>query len=258
MIGLAPGNILQLLYIRERVKQFPGSAKFLEIGAGNGMISTELLKMGFQGIAVDLNESACANNRKANEKFIFEKRYTVVNDDFMNVSEGSFDIIISCMVIEHIPEPALSAFIQKAVSLLSKNGVIIFLVPSGMKFWGIEDDIAGHIRRYERNDVYELANRNQLRVGHLAGLTYPVSNILFGLSNRIVRKNEAEKLQLSLQDRTVYTGNRDVPFKTTFPFIFSIILNPIALWPFHMLQKWFSGSTNSMVLYFELSKEEHD
>jgi len=183
-------------------------------------------------MAVDLNESACANNRKANEKFILEKRYTVVNDDFMNISEGNFDIIISCMVIEHIPEPALSEFIQKAMSLLSENGSLIFLVPSGMKFWGIENDIAG--------------------------LTFPVSNILFRLSNQIVRKNEAEKLNLSLRERTVYTGNREVPFKTTFPFVFGLILNPLVLWPFHLLQKWFSANRNSMVLYFELTKDRND
>jgi SAM-dependent methyltransferase len=258
MIGLAPGNILQLLYIRERVKQLPASSRFLEIGAGNGMISTELLKLGFQGMAVDLNESACANNRKANEKFILEKRYTVVNDDFMNISEGNFDIIISCMVIEHIPEPALSEFIQKAMSLLSENGSLIFLVPSGMKFWGIEDDIAGHIRRYEFEDVHELAAKNGLLVAHIAGLTFPVSNILFRLSNQIVRKNEAEKLNLSLRERTVYTGNREVPFKTTFPFVFGLILNPLVLWPFHLLQKWFSANRNSMVLYFELTKDRND
>lgn len=255
MIGLAPGNILQLLYIRERVRQLPASSKFLEIGAGNGMISTELLKMGLKGTAVDLNESACNNNRMANKKYILNNSFSVLHDNFMNISEDDFDVIISCMVIEHIPEPALTSFIQKAVSLLSRNGTIIFLVPSGMKFWGIEDDIAGHIRRYEREDVYELAGRNYLNVMHLAGLTYPLSNILFGLSNRIVKKNETGKLQLSQQDRTVYTGNREVPFKTTFPAIFNLILNPLVMWPVHFLQKMFSKSRNSMILYFELRRK---
>jgi SAM-dependent methyltransferase len=257
MIGLPPGTILQLLYIRKRLLGFKKQYhRFLEIGAGNGMISTELLKLGFDGMAVDLNESACRNNRTANARFIEQGRYSVMNDDFMNLENESVDFTISCMVIEHIPEPALTAFIQKAKALLKPGGRMIFLVPSSMKYWGIEDEIAGHVKRYEFEDVEALAKQQGLKVDHVAGLTYPVSNWLFRLSNMIVQKKEAEKMKLSQYERTVYTGNREVQFKTTFPAIFSIILNPVVLWPLHQLQQAFSGNRNSMVLYFELTKDQ--
>jgi hypothetical protein len=104
--------------------------------------------------------------------------------------------------------------------------------------------------------VEALAKQQGLKVDHVAGLTYPVSNWLFRLSNMIVQKKEAEKMKLSQYERTVYTGNREVQFKTTFPAIFSIILNPVVLWPLHQLQQAFSGNRNSMVLYFELTKDQ--
>ena len=68
MIGLPPGNILQYLFLKERLNRYRGIGKksFIEIGSGNGNVSEIFLKKGFEGIGFDLNESACANNRKHN------------------------------------------------------------------------------------------------------------------------------------------------------------------------------------------------
>jgi len=75
----------------------------------------------------------------------------VINDDFIELEfEEIYDLIISSMVIEYLPENRLELFLNKCKSLLNENGIITFLVPSSTKHWSIEDDIAGHIKRYER------------------------------------------------------------------------------------------------------------
>jgi hypothetical protein len=134
------------------------------------------------------------------------------------------------------------------------GGRLVFFVPASMKYWGIEDKIAGHILRYEKNDVFDLANKMDLKLSHLAGLTYPLSNFLFRLSNNIIARNESDKLKLSQTERTVYTGNREVNYKTRFPRIFNLILNEYALYPLHVFQKLFIKNKNSMVIYMELTK----
>jgi hypothetical protein len=108
--------------------------------------------------------------------------------------------------------------------------------------------------RYEKNDVIELANKMDLKLLHLAGLTYPLSNFLFRLSNNIISRNESDKLNLSQTERTVYTGNREVNYKTQFPRIFNLVLNEYALYPLHVLQKFFIKNRKSMVIYMELTK----
>lgn len=256
LVGFPPGSILQYLYLQERLKSSwnSESKKFLEIGSGNGHVSSIFLKLGWSGIGIDLNKSACKNNEIRNLKYIIKNKYKVLNDDFLNcnISE-KFDVIISYMVIEHLSDNHLDYFMIKAISLLEQSGTIIIQVPSNMKFWGIEDEIAGHIKRYEKNDVYELAKKHKLRVNHIAALNYPLSNWLFKLSNYIIKKNEKDKLFWSQKDRTIYTGNRNVFMKTRFPRIFNIILNPIVLYPFYILQKIFKNKyDNSLVLYFEL------
>jgi 2-polyprenyl-3-methyl-5-hydroxy-6-metoxy-1,4-benzoquinol methylase len=255
MIGLPPGTILQLMYLRERLIINSDKLRFLDIGAGNGMISKLLLDLGHNGIAIDLNLSACEKNRVSNQKAISENRFSVVNSNFLEYSDSNkFDLIIASMVIEHLPKNTLIPFIAHCKELLKSEGKIVFLVPSSMKYWGIEDEIAGHVLRYEYEDVYKLGEEFELNIKHIAGLTYPLSNWLFKLSNRIIQSKESDKLKLSEQDRTVYTGNRELNYKTQFPAIFNVILNPIVLYPLYLLQKLNLKQRNAMVLYMELTK----
>jgi hypothetical protein len=260
LIGMPPGNILQLLYIRFRIKELQkeyGLNTFIELGSGNGDNSSVFLKEGLQGKGFDLNESACKNNKVLNANYIKSNKYEVFNSNFFEISEEKkIDALFSCMVIEHFPEDLLDKYFVKAKKIISKKGRIMTLVPSSMKYWGIEDEIAGHIRRFEFAYIEELAKKYGFEVVKSVGLTYPISNWLFSFSNKIVNKNEAEMLNKSQQEKTVYTGNREVKFKTTFPKIFDLILNPIIMFPFYLLQKLGAKSSNSMVIYFELKNIE--
>ena len=60
------------------------------------------------------------------------------------------------------------------------------------------------------------------------------------------------------KEKTIYTGSREVNFKTDFPSYTAIFLNRFVLYPLHILQKIFSENKNSMVLYFELVKKQDE
>ena len=253
MSDIAPGSILQRMYFSQRVKG-RSFKSFCEVGSGNGILSNLLLKKGLTGMAYDLNASACENNRSLNEQFILENKYVVRNEDFLeNNYQEKFDLIFSCMVIEHLTDEELSAYIAKCKKSLSPRGIMAFFVPASMKYWGIEDEIAGHVKRYEFNDFNILAERNGCEIIDVCGLTYPVSNWLFKMSNWLIAKNESHKKGLNIKDRTVLSGNRGVKFKTVFPFYFRLILNPVVLFPFYILQRLFRNNQNSMVIYCEMS-----
>ena len=115
MIGLPPGNILQYIYLSKRIEFYKlrGLRSFIEIGSGNGNVSNILLKKGFRGLGFDLNKSSCENNKLKNCKFIEDKKYKVVNNDFINKEiNEKYDIIISCMVIEHMPDDILKNILK--------------------------------------------------------------------------------------------------------------------------------------------------
>lgn len=156
------------------------------------------------------------------------------------------------MVIEHFKVRQLYQYFKKCRELLFATGKIITLVPAGMRFWGIEDEIVGHIKRYEFEDVKRIADRLSFKVEHCVGLAFPISKILLPFSNFLVRRSERKKLALDLQEKTILSGDRKVFLKTKFPRVFRLLLNEKVLYPFHRVQKVFRNSRMSTVIYFEL------
>lgn len=253
---LPPGNILQYMYVKRRLRKIRPQGRFLEIGSGKGNLSRILLNYGLTGVGVDLNSSATQKNREYNRAFVEAGKYEILEGDFLtqNWPSESFDFIVSAMVIEHIPHEELVGFMQEVKRLLSPNGRLMLLVPAGMQFWGIEDDIAGHIMRYEQQDFKTFADTHQLKLMHIAGLTYPLSNWFKRLSDLLVRRAEEQVLEMSQKDRTIYTGDREVSYKTEFPKFLGLVLNPVVMYPFYLLQLATVKSQKAMVLLGEFEK----
>jgi SAM-dependent methyltransferase len=252
--GHAPGTILQFLFIRDRLRKAMGtSKKFIDVGSGKGYLSELLLSLGHNGIGVDLNQSACIHNNLLNSNYISDGKYEVVNTAFELIDNKDFDFLISSMVIEHLDEITLDKFMTKAKQVIKPNGRLIFLVPSNMDAWGIEDEIAGHVKRYSFSDIERMASKHNMNLEKRVGLNYPISNWLLSLSNRIVNSKEAEILNKSERDRTIYTGNRNIKYKTVYPTYLNLILNELVMYPFHILQNIFKNNEKSLVMYFELT-----
>lgn len=251
MEELAPGSILLKMYFKHRAKKMKART-FCEIGSGNGNFSNALLSTGMSGMGFDLNSEACENNRELNKQYITEGKYQVINSDFLTYDlKEKFDYIFSSMVIEHLDEGSVNSYFETCKKRLAPNGTITVMVPSSMKYWGIEDEIAGHYKRYEFKDLEAIAVKHGFHIKDLSGLTYPVSNWLFSLSNKVVSKQEGHKKDLSMQEQTVLSGNRGIKYKTVFPWYFKVILNPVTLFPFYVLQRLFKNNDRSMLIYCE-------
>lgn len=253
MLVLPPGTLLQLMYLQERIRQItPG--RFIEIGPGSGEITRLLLSHGWSGFSYDLEEQTITALGSRFSKEIAENRFQPVHADYLlstpSLSE-KVDLVISCMVMEHLEDAAQHIFMEISAHWLKKDGVMIGLVPASPAHWGIEDDIAGHCRRYTRLDIEMLASDSNWKLLHIAGLTFPASNILLPISNFLVARSELAKLDLSTLERTKQSGRRRVKFKTFFPKIFGVLLNRYTLYPLYLLQKIFIKSEDALVLYFE-------
>ncbi len=226
----------------------------MELGSGNGQLSNLLLRQGLRGVGFDLNSSACANNAALNHEPLLSGRYKIENSDFMQVEiTEKVDIVISSMVLEHLSDQTLDRYFEKCKVVLNSSGLIISLVPSSEKHWGIEDDIAGHLRRFSFESFEKIAAKHSLKLVHSAGLTYPLSNWLLPLSNYLVRRAESSKLKLTQQQRTISSGNRSVFLKARFPSFFRYLINRVTLAPFIWLQAATIRNPNALVIYNELS-----
>ena len=251
---MPPGTLLQLVFLEERLGRLP-LGRFVEIGPGSGEITRLLLKRGWRGRSYDLEEKTIRAMERRFGPEIEAGRLTSINGDYLSARprgpEDKVDLVISCMVLEHLDENEQRAFMRNSANWLKPGGTMITLVPGSPAHWGIEDDIAGHFRRYTRASIRELGADTGWKVMHMAGLTYPISNWLLPISNLLVDRSERSKLALTPLERTKESGRRNVLFKTRFPPILAILLNKVTLFPLHLLQKSFAASENALVIYFE-------
>jgi SAM-dependent methyltransferase len=255
---LPPGTLLQLMYLDERLKRMP-PGRFIEIGPGSGEITARLAKLGWRGTVYDLSEDTISGLAKRFANEIREGRIEAKVGDFLQSAaperpESRADLVISCMVMEHLDDAGECAFMRQAARQLRPHGLVIGFVPASPAHWGIEDDIAGHCRRYSRQSLKTLLETTGWVPRHLAGLTYPISNILLPLSDLLVRRSEAQKLALPVIERTRLSGRRNVRFKTHFPALLKLVLNDTAMLPLHWMQKAFTRSERALVLYFEAAR----
>lgn len=248
---LPPGTILQLMYLKERLHDMP-PGRFAEIGVGQGHLSACLLSLGWSGIGFELDPDSSRAALDLNRTAVAAGRYQVRNVDWLECAPDTpVDLLVSCMVLEHFDDDGEARYLEQCRRWLSGRGIGVLLVPGSPDDWGIEDEIAGHYRRYSRESLGARLNAMGWRVQHMAGLTFPLSNALLPVSNALVRKAEGARQTWSMADRTLASGKRAVSGKTTFPAWAGLLLNEIALYPLHLMQKLFRGARRALVLYAE-------
>lgn len=250
MVVLPPGTLLQLMYLRARLRRLP-AGRFIEVGPGRGEVTRVLLEHGWSGTAFDLDPGTAGALRERFRNEVEAGRLECENADFLGASPAPADLVISCMVMEHLDDAGQAAFLARAAASLKAGGRMIGLVPASPAHWGIEDDIAGHQRRYTRSTLAALAAANGWALRHVAGLTYPLSNLLLPLSNLLVGRAESSRLALTPLERTRLSGRREVAFKTAFPVALGLLLNEVTMLPLYFVQRMCARAEGALVLYFE-------
>lgn len=98
----------------------PRNHKVLDAGAGQGALSSELVKLGFKVLACDIDNSQFLIPGVECQKADLNKK--------LPYSDNAFDIVVSLETIEHLENPW--HFIREAKRLLKKDGLLILSTPN--------------------------------------------------------------------------------------------------------------------------------
>ena len=104
------------------VKKLDGVRSICDLGCGNGHISGRLAALGYQVTGVDASASGIQLARRAYPGVEFV--HALIDRD---LDVGTFDLVISSDVIEHLYRPA--DLLETAVSLLKPGGQILLGTP---------------------------------------------------------------------------------------------------------------------------------
>lgn len=127
----------------------PGRA--IEIGAAGGGNSLVLQAGGWDVLATEYIAEGVEIARS--------RGLNAIQADARNLPVGSdlYDLVIAFDVLEHIEEDYLAA--GEMYRVLRPGGSALIAVPCDMALWSAHDVASGHVRRYTRQTLTELAEK---------------------------------------------------------------------------------------------------
>lgn len=197
-----PRYLFRRYEIMQRLR--PGDS-FLEVGAGNLYLAKDLLAYFGHGTLVDFNYdevmSAYHNLPRS-----LKNRLDLIIADFSISSplKGTYDCVISCEVMEHISKDG--TFLSLLFEHLNSGGQLILSVPAKMRYWSIHDELAGHIRRYEKGDLKNLLYAQGYEDVKIISYGYPFVNILRWIRIMLARFQKGRKAGWSQKKQTQKSG----------------------------------------------------
>jgi SAM-dependent methyltransferase len=232
--GLKPPRyLLREATVKKILKNLkPG--KFLEIGYGEGNMLVTLADSGFWGDGYDFSEGA----RQKAEMLLRRTGITEITLlEHLNV-EVRYDYIFFFEVIGYWKSP--SKEISSLAKLLNPDGKLIFSF-SDKRTRGYAEKLTGDMKCFTRQEILNMLEKDLgLRVDLLWNYGFPLANLLKPFLDifHLLRSHAAGANEDEEQDiKNSGLAQRYFAVK-----LISIVLNPVTIYPFAVVQSFFKNT----------------
>jgi cyclopropane fatty-acyl-phospholipid synthase-like methyltransferase len=221
----------------EIMRRVNSGEQFIEIGPGQLDLAQELLTKFSKGTLIDFNTTEI-ERIYYNLAETYKQKLILIIDDFIQYDEfnSKFDCVVACEVLEHIEDD--TAFLRKASDILVDHGQLILSVPARQKFWAKHDEIAGHYRRYEKQELYgKLAETGYSQI-QIVSYGYPFQNVvrLGRVALARVQYNRKAKWNQKMQtQKSAFMVKRN-PYLN----LIGLFVNKYTLYPFNLFASLFN------------------
>jgi len=154
----------------------------LDIGCGSGLITKVLAEASAEVVAVDVSEEAIAVSRDVlgeATNVLLKVADVFQSKDTVSDWQGSFDLVVLSEVLEHIHDD--EGAIATVRQLLDEPGWLLLTVPGDPKLWNREDEQAGHVRRYTREELRRKLAKGGFEIVRMVNWGFPVTRWLYHL-----------------------------------------------------------------------------
>jgi SAM-dependent methyltransferase len=158
----------------------PSQSRVLDIGTGTGGNLRLLRELGFQSIdGIDFSEDAIEYCRQKG----FEK-VQLGDACRLPFEDNSFDVTLATDVLEHLEDDHQAA--REIARVLKPGGLGVITVPAFPCLWGLQDEVACHVRRYRMRGLLACLDQAGLEIEKRFHFNY----LLFGsiwLARQVIR-----------------------------------------------------------------------
>lgn len=194
----------------ELLRRIREGSSFLEVGAGDLTLTTELLNKFATGTAMELTDEIVEIHRKM-PPGLSERLTCLVGDVFTSTLPSDVDVVVSCEVMEHIDDEL--GFLRRLHSALRPGGQILISVPARAKYWTNHDDLVGHLRRYEKDELVELFREAGFVNVEVVSYGFPFVNLLRLPRSMLAASQQSARTNWSATERTVESNHRQIPVR---------------------------------------------
>ncbi len=153
-------NTLLLRELRTRKSE----GRILDFGCGTGNLLLRLAKLGYKCVGIDNSKLSVNYTKKLLKKMDFGREISIFYGSEKKLSEFKkcFDVIFAGEVLEHLNNDNL--VVKSFYECLKIGGICIVSVPARKRYWDYSDELAGHVRRYEMEDLGNLFETNGFKI----------------------------------------------------------------------------------------------
>jgi 2-polyprenyl-3-methyl-5-hydroxy-6-metoxy-1,4-benzoquinol methylase len=197
MTSIAPGLFLRQSCVQDLTAELPPD-KFLEVGAGVGMMTRIFLERGFHGCCFDPSRESRQIIRQ--ELAGYDAQLEIIHE-LSDLGDRQFNYLFAFEVLEHIEDHhhALACWTR----YLKPGGIMVLSVPAHQAKYSRADELVGHVRRYERSDVYELLHSQGFSQIKIVNYGYPLTTVSGFASSLLLKRQEhieeVSRIERSLQ-----------------------------------------------------------
>ena len=132
----------------------PGRA--LDIGAAGGGNTRVLRDMGWKASPLEYGPEGA--------EVCHERGLPVMRADatMLPLADASLDIVTAFDVLEHLEDD--DACVREVRRVLKPGGAFLVAVPCDPKLWSAHDDAVDHVRRYTRQTLHEVLERDGMQL----------------------------------------------------------------------------------------------
>lgn len=172
----APRYLLRRAMILEWMAARP-AGRILEIGAGPGTLLADLAERGFTADAVETSARA----RELGSRMLQDLPGIRMHAE-LPPCDARYDLLFAFEVLEHIADAG--AALTSWVTYLRPGARVMLSVPAYANRWTATDTWAGHVRRYDRDDLVALAESSGLRVLRCRHYGFPLADLMEPINAR--------------------------------------------------------------------------
>lgn len=195
---LSPNAWLRWELIRRELAAHPPRS-VLELGMGQGAVGSRLA-VGRQYVGVEPDDSS-----RAVALTRLPTSATVVTDLGELAEQERFDVVCAFEVLEHIEDDA--GALRSWVEHVEPGGRLLLSVPANQHRFGAADELAGHFRRYGREDLEAVLRSAGADPVRIDAVGFPLALLLeHGRNFLAARQLRKRTAPATLEDRTAGSG----------------------------------------------------